>query len=78
MCSLNSSIFYNHHLPHFFGYKTELSPKNLVPSYKMDLDLCAWLGRIKLILFVANVHTTDLVNCSHSRQGKTLSYSQIQ
>ena len=43
------------HLPYFFGYKTQFfflpnNPKNLDPSYKMDLDLWDCLGRVKLIL----------------------------
>ena len=47
---------YRSFLPYFFGYKTEVFfpsktiPKNLDPSYKIDLDLWDCLGRIKLIL----------------------------
>ena len=42
-------------LPYFFGYESEIfsfqnNPKNLDPSYKMDLDLWDCLGRVKLIL----------------------------
>ena len=42
-------------LPYFFDYKTEIfsfqnSPKDLDPSYKMDLDLWDCLGRVKLVL----------------------------
>ena len=42
-------------IPYFLGYKTELysrqnSPKNLDPSYKMDLDLWDCLERVKLVL----------------------------
>ena len=51
-------------------------PKNLDPSYKMDLDLKDCLGRVKLVL-VAKFHRTDSVICSHSREGKTSSYSQV-
>ena len=40
----------------------------------MDLDLWDFLGRVKLI---AKFHRTDLVICSHSREGKTPSYSRI-
>ena len=41
--------------PYFFGYKSEIcsfqnTPKNLDPSYKMDLDLWDCLGRVKLVL----------------------------
>ena len=40
---------------YFFGSKTEFypyqnNPKNLDPSYKMDLDLWDCLGRLKLVL----------------------------
>ena len=40
---------------YFFGYKTEFfsfqnNPKNLDPSYKMDLDLWDCLGRVNLVL----------------------------
>ena len=42
-------------LRYFFGYKTEFfsfqnNPKDLDPSYKMDLDLLDCLGRVKLVL----------------------------
>ena len=42
-------------VPYFFGYKTEFfsfqnNPKDLDPSYKMDLDLLDCLGRVKLVL----------------------------
>ena len=42
-------------LPYFFGYKTgffsfQNNPKDLDPSYKMDLDLWDHLGRVKLVL----------------------------
>ena len=55
----------------FFFFQN--NPKNLDPSYKMDLDLWDCLGRVKLAKF----HTTDLVICSHSMEGKTLSLSPI-
>ena len=40
---------------YFFAYKMEFfffqnNPKNLDPSYKMDLDLWDCLGRVKLVL----------------------------
>ena len=41
---------------YFFGYKTEFffsfqnNPKNLDPSYKMDLEYWDCLGRVKLVL----------------------------
>ena len=40
---------------YFFGYKTEFfvsfqnNPKDLDPSYKMDLDLWDCLGKVKLV-----------------------------
>ena len=42
-------------LPYFFGYKTEFffflnNPKNLDLSYKTDLDIWDYLGRVKLVL----------------------------
>ena len=53
------------HLPYFFGYKTEFfsfqnNPKDLDPSYKMDLDLwdCLGMGKIGII---ARFQRTDLV-----------------
>ena len=51
-CGLPFVLF---HIPYFFGYKTEFfsfqyNPKNLDPSYKTDLDLWHWFGRVKLVL----------------------------
>ena len=42
-------------LPYFLSYKTKFlsfqnNPKNLDPSYKMDLDLPDCLGRVKLVV----------------------------
>ena len=42
-------------LPYFFSYKMlffsfQNNPKNLDPSYKMDLDLWDCLGRVKHVL----------------------------
>ena len=42
-------------VPYFFAYKTvffsfQNNPKNLDPSYEMDLDLWDCLGRVKPIL----------------------------
>ena len=59
--------------PYFFGYKTDFfsflnNPKDLDLSYKTDLDLWDCLGRTKLI---AKFYETDLVICSHYREGKT-------
>ena len=64
-------------LPYFLSYKTEFfsfqnNPKNLDPSYKMDLDLWGCSGRVKFVF-----HWTDLVICSHFIEGKIPSYSRI-
>ena len=59
-----------------FFYSIPNNPKNLDPSYKMDLDLWDCLGRVKLCI-LRKIHRTDIVTCSHSRERKTLSYSQI-
>ena len=45
-------LFY---IPYFFSYKIEdlpflNNPKDLDPSYKMDLDLWDCLGRVNLVL----------------------------
>ena len=50
--------------------------KNLYPSYKTNLDLWDYLGKLKSCI-IAKFHRTDLVICSQSREGKTPSYSQI-
>ena len=59
-------------LKEFFSSKT--IKKNLDPSYKRDLDLWDCLGMVKLI---SKFHRTDSVISSHSREGKTPSYSRI-
>ena len=42
-------------IPYFIDYKTEFflpkQSKNLDPSYKMDLDLWDYLGKVKLVLY---------------------------
>ena len=59
MLSSDSSCFLTKHL------------KNLDPSYKTNLDLWDYLGRLKLILpGIAKFHRTDLVICSQSEKGK--------
>ena len=58
----------------FFSFQNNL--KNLHLSYKMDLDLWDCLRRVKLVI-IAKFHRTDLIICSHSREGKTLSNSRI-
>ena len=55
----------------FFPSKN--NPKNLDPSYKMDLDLRDCLRTCIITKF----HRTDQVICRHSREEKTLSYSRI-
>ena len=44
------------------------NPKNLDPSLKMDLDL--GLFRKGKTLILAKFQRTDVVICSHSREGK--------
>ena len=48
-------LFRKQPIPYFFAYKAvffsfQNNPKNLDPSYKMDLDLWDCLGRVKLVL----------------------------
>ena len=59
--------------PYFFGSKTEFfsfpnTPKNLAPSYKMDLDLRDCLGRVRLVL------QQNFLRLIHSRERKILSF----
>ena len=54
--ALSIASLYKKCVPYFFGYKTEFfsfqnNPKDLDPSYKMDLDLWDCLGRDKLVLW---------------------------
>ena len=42
----------------------------------MDLDLWDYLGGVQISI-IAKIHRTDLGICSHSREGKTPSYSHI-
>ena len=70
-------------LLYFLGYKIEFfsfqnNPGNVDPSDKMDLDHCNCLGRVKLVLKQNFIGLIQLfVVSSHSREGKTLSYSRI-
>ena len=48
-------------------------PKNLAPSYKMDLDLWNCLGKVKFL----SQQSFNLVYWGHSRKGKIPSYSRI-
>ena len=54
------------------SFSFQNNPKNLNPSYKTDLDILDCKTRI-----IAKFNWTDLVIYSHSREGKTLSYSRI-
>ena len=59
-CTSSFYLFYlllsvDINIPYFLGYKTDFfpsknDPKDLDPSYKMDLDLSDCLGRVKLVL----------------------------
>ena len=57
-------------------------PKKLDPSYKMDLHFWDCFERKKFCLIteengIAKFHSTDLVFCSHSREGINPSENQI-
>ena len=67
----------NVHIPYFFSYKMAFfsfqnNLKNLNLSDKTGLGLWDCLGRVKLIAKFQK--WTDLVTCSHSREGKPPSY----
>ena len=55
------------------SFSFQKNPKNLDLSYKMDIDLLRlfWKSKARII---AKFQRTDLVFCSHSRQGKNLSF----
>ena len=56
-------------LPYFFGYKTlPKHPKNLDLSYKTDIELLDYSGKVKTCT-TAKFHRTDSVICSHSIEG---------
>ena len=64
--------------PYFLAYKTEFfsfqnNPKNLDPSYKNCLELF----RKDKTRITAKLHRTDLIICTHSREGNTPSNSRI-
>ena len=61
-----------HRIPWNSCFLFRNSPKNLDPSYKMDLDFGCRKGKICI---GGKFHRTDLVICSHSRERKTQSYS---
>ena len=68
-------------LPYFFCYKMESfsfqnNPKNLDPSYKIDLDVLG-LFRKGNTHIIAKFRSTHLVICSHLRGRKIPSYNQI-
>ena len=51
----HSFLLHLNTIQYFWGYKTgffsfQNNPKNLDPSYKMDLDLWDFLGRVKLVM----------------------------
>ena len=47
-CLLDQILYFLGHKMEFFTIQN--NPKNLDPSYKMDLDLWDCLGRVKLVL----------------------------
>ena len=58
------------------SFSFQNNPKNVDLSYEMDLDLWDLVRKGKTCI-IANFHKTDVVICSHSREGKTLSYRGI-
>ena len=67
ICSHSREFYYQ--MEFFFLLKK--IPKNLDPSYKMDLDL--WdLFRKGKTRILAKFHRTDLAICSGSREGKPI------
>ena len=64
-----------------FDYKIEffLCPKQSQKSRSILLEGSRSLGVLRKgkTCIIAKLQRTDLVICSHSREGKTLSYSQI-
>ena len=57
-----------------FSFQT--NSKNLDLSYKTDLDIWDSLGRVNSY-YSKIAKKTDLVICTHSREGKTPSFSRI-
>ena len=57
---------------HIFSFQN--NPKYLDPSYQ-DGSRFLGLFRKDKTHIIAKLHRTDLVICSHYREGKTLSYS---
>ena len=57
----------------FFSFQN--NPNYLNPAYKMDLDL--WDFRKGKTCIIGEFHRTGLVICTHSKEGKSSSYSQI-
>ena len=57
------------------SFSFQSNPKNLAPSYKMDLDGPRSLGLFrkgKTCIIIGKLHSTESVICSHSREGKPL------
>ena len=72
MIIANRVDFYALMVPYFFSYKTRyFLPKQSEKSSSLGLF------RKGKICILATFHRTDLVICSHSREGKPLYYSQI-
>ena len=74
--SLPSTITPPDH-PYFCGYKTKVFsfqnyPKNLDPFHKTYLVLWDYfrLGKTRESHVIVKIHRTDLVTCSHSREGQ--------
>ena len=63
------------YVPYFFGYKTKQSQKSR--SILKDGSRSLGLFKQGKTCIIAKFNRTDLVICSHSIEGKTPSYSQI-
>ena len=76
--SLNLALLESYHISsairqNFFLPKQSQKPRSILYDGSRSL----WLFREGKTHIIAKVHKTDSVICSHSREGKALSYSQI-
>ena len=74
-CTYTAAVYHISSVIRLF-FSFQHNPKNLDPCYKTDLDLWDCLGRVK-VTYCGKISWIHLVICSHSRERKTLSYSQI-
>ena len=59
---------------YFFDYKMDFFPSKIIIKKSRSILRLFRKGKTRI---KAKFHRTDLVICSHSRKGKTSSYSQI-